>query len=124
MEFKFSVDGGTGWGFVDISGEVAVDDLRKLLAAAWGDSAYSAVERSLWNFEKAWTAMRMEDLMQLTPWMVANKAGRGAKTIAIVAPDDVVFGVGRMFDALQDGVGWNVGVFRDRAAAQAWLEKQ
>jgi hypothetical protein len=58
------------------------------------------------------------------PWIAANKQGRGARTIAIVAPDDVIFGVGRMFNALQPGSGWAVSVFRDRDAARAWLEAQ
>jgi hypothetical protein len=122
MEFVYRVDPATGQGEVDIRGEVVVEDLLKLMQAAWSDPAYASVERSLWNFEHAWTAMRMEDLMQLAPWISANKAGRGAKTIAIVAPDDVVFGVGRMFNALQPGMGWTISVFRDRSAALAWLE--
>lgn len=122
MDFSFTVDPGTGWGRVDIRGEVVVEDLVRLMQAAWSDPAYASVDRSLWNFEHAWTAMRMEDLMQLGPWIGANKSGRGAKTIAIVAPDDVVFGVGRMFDALQPGMGWTISLFRDHASARAWLE--
>ncbi len=124
MDFAFRVDSATGFGHVDIRGEVVLDDLRRLMQAAWTDPAYAAVERSLWNFVDAWTAMRTEDLVQLGQWVSANKAGRGAKTIAIVAPDDVVFGVGRMFDALQQGMGWTVGIFREAGPATRWLEEQ
>lgn len=124
MEFAFRVDPATGRGEVDIRGEVEVEGLLKLLQAAWSDPAYASVERSLWNFEHAWTKMRMEDLMRLGPWIAEHKSGRGAKTIAIVAPDDVVFGVGRMFDALQTGTGWKISLFRERTAALAWLEAQ
>jgi hypothetical protein len=123
MDFHFRVDPATGWGQVDIRGEVGVAGLRRLMDAAWNDPAYTAVERSVWNFAEAWTAMRTEDLLQLGPWIAANKAGRGAKVIAIVAPDDVVFGVGRMFDALQPGMGWTVGLFRELEPARRWLEE-
>jgi hypothetical protein len=123
MDFHFRVDLATGWGQVDIRGEVGVAGLRRLMDAAWNDPAYTAVERSVWNFAEAWTAMRTEDLLQLGPWIAANKAGRGAKVIAIVAPDDVVFGVGRMFDALQPGMGWTVGLFRELEPARRWLEE-
>ena len=124
MDFAFRVDSATGLGHVDIRGEVVLDDLRRLMEAAWLDPAYAAVERSVWNFSEAWTAMRTEDLLQLGQWVTANKAGRGAKIIAIVAPDDVVYGVGRMFDALQPGMGWTVGLFRAPGPALAWLEAQ
>ena len=123
MDFSFRVDPATGWGQVDIRGEVVVADMRRLMEAAWRDPAYTAVERSVWNFAEAWTAMRTGDLMQLGPWIAANKAGRGAKIIAIVAPDDVVFGVGRMFDALQPGMGWKIGLFRELEPARRWLEE-
>jgi hypothetical protein len=123
MDFHFRVDPATGWGQVDIRGEVGVAGLRRLMDAAWNDPAYTAVERSVWNFAEAWTAMRTEDLLQLGPWIAENKAGRGAKVIAIVAPDDVVFGVGRMFDALQPGMGWTVGLFRELEPARRWLEE-
>jgi len=124
MDFSFRVDPATGLGHVEIRGEVVVDDLRRLMEAAWRDPAYTAVERSLWNFAEAWTAMRTEDLLQLGQWVTAHKAGRGAKIIAIVAPDDVVYGVGRMFDALQPGMGWTVGLFREAEPALKWLAGQ
>jgi len=68
--------------------------------------------------------MRLEDLMRLTNWIATHKQGRGAKTIAIVAASDVVFGVSRMFEALQHDFGWRVRVFRDEKAATAWLRAQ
>jgi hypothetical protein len=123
MDFRFAVDPGTGWGKVTITCEVVVEDLRKLLAAAWSDPVYATIERALWNFEGAWTSMRMEDLMQLAPWISANKEDRSARTIAIVAPDDVVFGVGRMFNALQSAMSWTISVFRDEAAARACMAR-
>ncbi|VFQ45913.1 hypothetical protein [Desulfoluna butyratoxydans] len=43
---------------------------------------------------------------------------------AIVAPADRTFGTSRMFEQLTNGfVPFKVGVFRDRASALTWLDK-
>jgi hypothetical protein len=41
-----------------------------------------------------------------------------------VAADDLIFGVGRMFDALQPEFDWKIRIFRDESEAIAWLELQ
>lgn len=43
--------------------------------------------------------------------------------VAIVAPSDVVFGMARMYEAFRSESPEQVRVFRDRAAAEAWLEE-
>lgn len=41
--------------------------------------------------------------------------------VAIVAPRDDVFGMTRMWEALMDGGGWHMHVFRPREPALEWL---
>jgi hypothetical protein len=40
---------------------------------------------------------------------------------AFVAPDDAAFGLARMFALHAESMGQTIHVFRDRAAAEAWL---
>ena len=40
---------------------------------------------------------------------------------AFVASDDAAFGMARMFALHAEGLGQTIQVFRDRAAAEAWL---
>lgn len=124
MDFTIEIDGETGWGRITVRGEFGVKDLPGLFAAAWSDPRYSTVERAIWNFLNTRAAMRLDDIMRLTEWIAANKRGRGAKTIAIVAAEDAVFGTSRMFEALQSEFGWTVRVFRDEVAAIDWLRRQ
>src|SRR5258706_6668001 len=52
-----------------------------------------------------------------------DPAGGGGK-FAVVAPQDVAFGLGRMYEAYRDLVGGEpkrVAVFRERAAAMEWI---
>jgi hypothetical protein len=121
MEFQISVDPTTGWGRTTISGELDLDDFRRLFAAAWSHPEYSAVEKAIWDFRDATTRMRIGDLVELTSWIADSKSRRGASTIALVAADDVGFGVARMFHAVQPEHGWQIAVFRDEVAASDWL---
>lgn len=124
MEYRIDIDPTSGWGRVTVTGEVALEGLAQLLKAAWTDPEYSRIETALWNFLDARTSMRLEDLMQLKAWISGAKGDRGARTIALVAADDVIFGVGRMFHAVQPEVGWKVSIFREESEAIAWLKAQ
>jgi hypothetical protein len=42
--------------------------------------------------------------------------------LAILAPGDAAYGMGRMYQALRDGGPGEVQVFRERAEAEAWLD--
>jgi hypothetical protein len=42
-------------------------------------------------------------------------------TVAIIAPSDRSFGTAREWHALSEDFGWTSNVFKDRAAAIAWL---
>jgi hypothetical protein len=124
MEYRIAVDEKSGWGMTTISGEITPAGLIALLEAAWTDPQYSKVETALWNFLDAHTNMRLDDLMEFNAWVARTKHDRGAKTIAIVTGDDVIFGVGRMFHAVQHDAGWKVCIFREESAAIAWLKTQ
>jgi len=43
-------------------------------------------------------------------------------TVAIVAPQDVVFGFARMWETLVEATGWKTRVFRTEPEAEAWLK--
>jgi hypothetical protein len=47
-----------------------------------------------------------------------------AVRIAIVAPNDVVFGMARMWQAHMDDSGWTSQVFRNRKEALVWLKNE
>jgi len=121
MDFGIAVDPVTGFGEVTVCGDVSADEFLDVFAAAWRDAAYAATERAVWNLVRAQSSMRFEDLLRITRWISANKQGRGPRKIAVVAPQDVMFGLSRMFDALKPDLAVSVGVFRSEDAARAWL---
>jgi len=124
MKFKIDIDPRTGWGDVTISGDIELQGLRELLMQAWQHPIYAKIERAKWNLLQANTSLSLDDLFEFTQWILDNKQGHGAKIIAIVASDDLMFGMSRMFHAIQNNFGWTVGVFRTEDEAVDWLEQQ
>lgn len=124
MDYTIEIDETTGWGKVTVRGELLREELPALALAVWEHPGYSKCERAIWNFVQTQSTMRLEDLMRLTSWIAENKRGRGARTVALVASSDSVFGTSRMFEALQSQYGWTIGVFRDEEAASDWLRRQ
>jgi hypothetical protein len=47
-----------------------------------------------------------------------------ASTVAVGAATDLAFGMSRMWEALSQGSGWTVRVFRGREEAEGWLAEQ
>jgi len=41
--------------------------------------------------------------------------------LAAVAPQDLMFGMARMWQAFTDTIGWTMAVFRSRAEADEWI---
>jgi len=41
--------------------------------------------------------------------------------VAFIAPGDLSFGLGRMWQALADKTSWSIRVFRDMSAGEEWL---
>lgn len=124
MQYVIEIDRDKGWGIVNISGDIGMAGLRQLLAQAWSHPAYGNIERATWNLLDASTDLSLDDLFELTQWILENKQDQGARIIAIVASDDLMFGMSRMFHAIQDNFGWTVGVFRTETEAHKWLEQQ
>ena len=71
----------------------------------------------------ATTEMHVDDLARLAAWIGDNKVGRGPKFAAMVAADDLIFGMGRAFDALFADYEWVVKAFRTEEQANAWLRE-
>jgi len=52
----------------------------------------------------------------------AHAARLGEGMVAIVAPEDLMFGISRMFQIVTDSSPWQVSVFRTTHEARRWLD--
>jgi hypothetical protein len=119
-----AVDGESGWGLVTIRGPVTVADMIEFMPRLWAHPQYGGVTCALWDFSGCLPSLDFGSMLRFTDFIAAEKHGRGASTLAIVAPADLEFGLSRMFGSLIEHQGFNVNIFRSREPAVAWLQEQ
>jgi hypothetical protein len=106
-------------------GDVTAEDIFKYQREAWGRADVQGydevVDMSAVGRIVEPTREGIRAIAELSSSM--DPPGGGGK-FAIVAPQDVAFGLGRMYEAYRDLVGGEpkrVAVFRERAAAMQWI---
>jgi hypothetical protein len=124
MMYRVDVDPATGWAWVDIEGEIRLRDFIDALASVWEQPEYSGSRYTAWDFTNAHTTFYFDDVVDLSRYIAEHKNGRGPTTVAIVAPKDLEFGMGRVFAAFDEAGGYTVNVVRTRDAAAEWLQAQ
>ena len=106
-----------------VTGEEHLHAHERLLA---NRSAMAQVRRILSD----WSRVQRVEMDTGTIRKVAQMCGDAAREaefrgrVAVVAVDDLTYGLARMWEAFVDGAGWEHRVFRDRAEATAWLAQK
>jgi hypothetical protein len=103
-----------GWG------RVGTNDFRAHGEQLRVDPEFSPDFRQLWDFsEVTESTADFDELARLAQVAIFAPTTRRA----VLAPADVTFGFGRMFQMLRESKGeTGIRVFRDRADAMRWLE--
>ena len=125
IEYR-DIDGGLGsfweaWGvltddeFMELSARFFSQDAGKLKKYKFNLSDYSAVERT----ELSTRAVRQEAEMALGVASINPES-----IIAIIAPQDILFGLARMWTVFTDEANWETRVFRNRGDAEEWLRRR
>lgn len=101
------------------SGVVTDDDLLEHQQRLREDPAFQPSFRQLFDFRQGTTnQVSGRGVRQLA---IAPAFGKGSKR-ALLVPDDAAFGLARMFQTLRDeSENEAIAIFRDEAAALAWL---
>lgn len=65
-----------------------------------------------------------QEIQTITALNMKNGEVTDAVIVAIAAPDDIAFGMSRMYGSLIAQRGWIVHTYRTMAEARAWLESE
>ena len=120
LDLKFDADG-VAWLIAagDVSWGDAIDAVRRLYA----DPRFTARARAVWDLRAGQTLLDTEEVRRLADHVDTGRPeGRGRT--AIVAGDDLTFGVGRMYEQIAASGPVDVHVFRDVEAATRWLASE
>ena len=107
-----------------VTGRFLIDDLEAAYAYSFEHPDYKSSMNALWDLLEADIAgVSSEELTEAVKLVqsVTEKRGGGYK-VAFVVPDEVSYGITRMFKALGNNLGFQMSSFRNMDDANIWLE--
>jgi hypothetical protein len=124
LPVRFHASDGLSLSVVCFEGIVSDEEFRRVVPLI-EDTTYNTMRRTLVDTTAATRSETPGELIRSTARTasthVDEKVADGTR-IALAAPGDEFFGLGRMYQALRDHSPVEVGVFRSLGAAEAWLE--
>ena len=110
---------------IRMEGQYTVPDLEQAILAGLGDSHLptDAVLMCDLSESRALRDRPTEDVRGMARFLVRHRARYGSR-LAMVAPNDLAFGLMRLGAVTAEAGGVAAEVFRDYAAARAWLLRQ
>jgi hypothetical protein len=126
MPIVIASDAANGLVRLTVSGTADRYAFADAMVRLQADSALRFQPRLLWDLTDARLVLTSADLADLITLLAPRQQEAGARSavVAVVAPGDHAFGMGRMSEAM-----WNSGdnpgtylVFRTMAEAQGWID--
>ena len=123
MPITYHIGGEAGILFVFADGSFTQAELIGAMRAWMSDEAYRPGLKTLCDFSAAITVPSRDELMQLVTFVKENAGRIGHKKLAVVTAMPLGSAVARQFRALTAAGPLEVGVFRTRHDARAWLQQ-
>ena len=120
MPLTAHVDPDTGIAHYSAAGHMDRDEVISVISKMYRDPSFQSPWHSMWDLTGAKPSFTADDLRDVAAYVRANRpvdAGR----IAIVATEDLVFGMGRMFEVFASDLQAETRVFRELEQARRWL---
>jgi hypothetical protein len=123
MTYAFQIDAAQNSVFVRLCGPITLEGMLDLHRALLSDPLWFGGCRMVYDLaEVTGHEMPYEDLMALAREYSRTPPERVAGPIALVAPDDAVFGLLRMLRGQLAAIPRTIQIFRDIDAAREWLD--
>jgi hypothetical protein len=123
MPVPYHIDREAGMLFVFADGMITQAERIGAMRAWMSDPAYRPGLKTMCDFSAAISVPTREDLMQIVSFMEEQTRRIGRKKLALVTPMPLATAVARQFRALTACGPLEVGVFRTRHEARAWLHQ-
>ncbi len=106
-----------------IDGKISIEELQEAVEQRFNHPEYEEGMGALWDATLAdFSLIDAHVLRDHALWSVSTGVFRKAGSMAVIAPDDVIFGVYRAgLSQTSPNAEANVRIFRDRATAEAWI---
>lgn len=105
-----------------LSGRIAREELERTLDELPATPGFRPHLKLIADFRDCNTGMSGKDMQELASYARKTDASWGVTKWALLAPDDVIFGLSRMYMALTAEYQVETHVFRSVQGADDWLE--
>jgi len=123
MPVTYHIDREAGMLFVFADGMITQAERIGAMRAWMSDEAYRPGLKTMCDFSAAISAPSPDELMQIVTFVEEHAKRIGHKKLALVTPMPLASAVARQFRALTACGPLEVGVFRNRQDARAWLQQ-
>lgn len=122
MPHQMSLVGDLGVVVVRFSGRIDYEELQKTLDELAKLPGFRPHLKMIADFRDCATSMTGPDVQKLAAYARKTDAAWGDTKWAVLAPDDVIFGLSRMYMALTEDYQVQTHVFRSVPETDDWLE--
>ncbi len=102
-------------------GPLSADEFKATLALIVSSQEYPPDVNLLWDVREVDANSFDKSLVSRVVSIRQNYPQRGDAKLALVASEDLHFGLSRMYEMMTDEMPQNIHVFRTTADAEAWL---
>jgi hypothetical protein len=120
MPVKVNVHPDTGIAHYSATGDLTREEVITVIGQVYGDPAFRAPWHSIWDLTGAKPVFTADELRQVVAY-VQDHRPEDAGRIAIVATEDLAFGMSRMYEIFSSDLKVETRVFRHLDPAQRWL---
>ena len=104
-------------------GELSFEEILDALRGQWSASTEKGLA-VLWDLRRAKVDMSAVRVRSLAAFVIEGEREKRPARVALVAGDDLLFGLLRMYESNRSQAGTSVRVFRDYDEADAWTRPE
>jgi hypothetical protein len=120
MPVTVNLDPDTGIAHYSATGDVTRENVISVIGQVYVDPTFRAPWHSIWDLSGAKPVFTAAELREVVAY-VRDHRPEDAGKVAIVATEDLAFGMSRMYEIFSSDLNVETQVFRDLEPARQWL---
>ena len=123
MKIKY-IDDGIGIECT-ILGDATLDKILKAAEEVYSEEYITIQKYQIIDFTECTSfQLSSDDMRAIVEVDIEVSKSNPDIIIAIVAPDDIAFGMSRVYEAYAEETGFRIKVFRDKKESRLWIQNQ
>jgi len=123
MKIKY-IDDGIGIELT-ILGDATLEKILKAAEEVYSEEYITKQKYQIIDFTKCTSfQLSSDDMRTIVEVDLETSKSNPDIIIAIIAPQDIAFGMSRVYEAYADETGFRINVFRNKEESQLWIQNQ